>query len=217
MVERRRAFLTAYQDAAYAGRYVALVERVRECETRVGAGETALAEAVARYYFKLLACKDEYEVARLFVDPEFRRALDANFEGGYQLNFHVSLPWNRGAKPGDEPRKSRCGPWLMPAMKLLASFKFLRGTMFDPFGRSAERRQEKQLVADYEATIELILQKLDPSRIAAAIALASVPESIRGYGPVKERSIVEARARHPELLAKFAATRPDAGREKSWT
>ena len=204
-IERRRDYLTAYQDAAYAGRYVTLVERVREQALKVGAGDTALAEAVARNYFKLLACKDEYEVARLFAEPEFQRALAAGFEGDYRLNFHVTLPWSRGAKPGDEPKKIRVGPWLMPAMKLLTGFKFLRGTPFDPFGRSAERRQERQLVADYEATMALILEKLDRSRMATAIALASVPESIRGYGPIKNRSIVQARAKHQELMASFCS------------
>ncbi|MDO8787984.1 MAG: indolepyruvate ferredoxin oxidoreductase family protein [Sulfuritalea sp.] len=205
MIERRRDTLTAYQDAAYARRYVALVEQVRQREARVGAGGTALTEAVARYYFKLLACKDEYEVARLFVDPEFQRALAAGFEGDYRLNFHVTLPWSRGAEPGDEPKKSRCGPWLLPAMRLLATFKFLRGTMFDPFGRSAERKQERQLVADYEATVDILLKKLEPKRLAAAIELASVPESIRGYGPIKHRSMVQARAKQMELLANFAS------------
>ncbi|MCK9382662.1 MAG: indolepyruvate ferredoxin oxidoreductase family protein [Sulfuritalea sp.] len=205
MVQRRRDYLTAYQDAAYAGRYADLVERVRKREAEVGAGGTALAEAVARYYFKLLACKDEYEVARLFADPEFQNALAAGFEGDYRLNFHVTLPWSRGAKPGDEPKKIRIGPWLLPAMKLLAGFKFLRGTAFDPFGRSAERRQERQLVADYEATVALILEKLDRSRIATAVALASVPEDIRGYGPIKERSIAQATRKHAELMATFSS------------
>jgi indolepyruvate ferredoxin oxidoreductase len=205
MVERRRDYLTAYQDAAYADRYADLVKRVQKREAEVGAGGTALTEAVARYYFKLLASKDEYEVARLFADPEFQRSLAANFEGDYRLNFHVTLPWSRGAKLDDEPKKTRCGPWLLPAMKILAGFKFLRGTMFDPFGRSAERRQEKQLIADYEATVALILKKLDASRIATAVALASVPEYIRGYGPVKHRSMAQAKQQHAELLANFAS------------
>ena len=229
MIERRRDYLIAYQDATYADRYVDLVERVKKREAEVGADEatalqggrakdallavadggTALAEAVARYYFKLLACKDEYEVARLFADPEFQRALAAGFEGDFRLNFHVTLPWSRGAQPGDEPKKTRCGPWLLPAMKLLAGFKFLRGTMFDPFGRSAERRQERQLVADYEATVDMILQSLNPARMSAAVALASVPESIRGYGPIKDRSIVEAKQKHAELLADFRSASAD--------
>ncbi len=203
MVERRRDYLSTYQDVAYARRYVALVGQVRERTARVGTGGAALAEAVARNYFKLLACKDEYEVARIFSDPQFRQALAANFEGDYRLNFHVTLPWSRGAAPGDEPKKARCGPWLMPAMKALASLKFLRGTALDPFGWSAERRQERELVADYERTVAHILDHLDRGRLDGAVALASIPEMIRGYGPVKQRSIVQARARHKELIAAF--------------
>ncbi|MFA4968842.1 MAG: DUF6537 domain-containing protein, partial [Sulfuritalea sp.] len=202
-IERRRDYLTAYQDAAYASRYVNLVERVRAHGAKVGAGGTAFADAVARNYFKLLAYKDEFEVARLFVDPEFQQALAANFEGNSRLNFHITLPWSRGAKPGDEPKKIRFGPWLMPAMKLLARFKFLRGTAFNPFGPIAERRQERELIDDYEHTVAHILDRLDHSRLGTAVALASIPEMIRGYGPVKERSILQARAKQKELMAAF--------------
>jgi indolepyruvate ferredoxin oxidoreductase len=201
LIERRRDYLTAYQDAAYAERYITLVERTR----KLGAGDTALSEAVARNYFKLLAYKDEYEVARLFSDPQFQKSLAAGFEGDYRLNFHITLPWSKAAHPGDEPKKIRFGPWLLPAMKILARFKFLRGTMFDPFGLNAERRQEKQLVADYEATVALILKNPYHDRIALAIALASVPESIRGYGPVKQQAITQTKAKHAELLASFVA------------
>jgi indolepyruvate ferredoxin oxidoreductase len=202
-IERRRDYLTAYQDAAYAERYLALVKRVRQHEQRVGAGATPLSEAVAHNYFKLLAYKDEYEVARLFTDPQFQQALAAGFEGDYRLNFHITLPWSRGASPGDEPKKVRFGPWLLPAMKLLARFKFLRGTAFNLFGRIEERRQERELIADYERTVAHILDRLDRDNLDAAAALARVPELIRGYGPVKQRSVVQAQARQQELLAAF--------------
>jgi len=202
-MERRRDYLKDYQDAAYAGRYIALVENVRQHEQRVGAGGTALTEAVARNYFKLLAYKDEYEVARLFSDRQFQHTLAANFEGDYRLNFHITLPWSRGAKPGDEPKKIRFGPWLMPAMTLLARFRFLRGTVLNPFGPIAERRQERELIADYERTVTHILDRLDHSRLDTAVALASIPEMIRGYGPVKERSILQARATQKELMTAF--------------
>jgi indolepyruvate ferredoxin oxidoreductase len=198
-IERRRNFLTVYQDAAYARRYIDLVERVK----KVGAGDTALTQAVARNYFKLLAYKDEYEVARLFVAPEFQRTLAASFEGDYSLNFHITLPWSRGVKPGDEPKKIRFGPWLMPAMKLLTWLRFLRGTALNPFGWIEERRQERQLIADYEHTLAHILDSLDRDRLATAVALASIPEMIRGYGPVKQRSIVQAQAKQKELMAAF--------------
>ena len=202
-IERRREWLTAYQDVAYARRYLALVDQARQHEARVGAGDTALSEAVARNYFKLLAYKDEYEVARLFVDPAFGQTLAQNFEGDYRLNFHMTLPWSRGAHPGEEPPKKSFGPWLLPAMKLLARLKFLRGTAFDPFGWMAERRQERQLVADYEAVIESLLPGLDRQRLATATEIAALPDLIRGYGPVKQRAIAQFRARHAELLARL--------------
>ncbi len=202
-IERRRVFLTHYQDAAYARRYLALVDRTRQREQKLGAGDTALTEAVARNFFKLLAYKDEFEVARLFVEADFQNALAANFEGDYRLNFHVTLPWSRGAKPGDEPRKIRFGPWLMPAMKLLARFKFLRGTAFNPFGHIEERRQERQLIADYERCIADVLDRLEAGNLSQAVALAGIPESIRGYGPVKQRSVALALAKQKELMADF--------------
>jgi indolepyruvate ferredoxin oxidoreductase len=200
LVRRRRDYLTSYQDAAYARRYTELVEHVR---VKAGAGGAALTDAVARNYFKLLAYKDEYEVARLFCEPAFREALEARFEGDYRLDFHITLPWSQGARPGDEPKKIRFGPWLMPAMKLLARFKFLRGTAFNPFGLIAERRQERELVTGYERTVTLLLEKFDPEHLDAAVAIASIPEGIRGYGPVKVRSIAQAEARLKELLASF--------------
>jgi indolepyruvate ferredoxin oxidoreductase len=204
---RRRDFLTAYQDATYAARYLKLVEDTRRREAQNAPDSTALADAVARNYFKLLAYKDEYEVARLFADPQFQGSLSASFEGDYRLSFHITLPWSRGANPGDEPKKFRFGPWLLPVMKLLARFKFLRGTAFNPFGRIAERRQERELIEDYERTVAHLLDQLDPGNLDAAIALACIPEYIRGYGPVKERAIVQARAQHQKAMAAFDQAR----------
>ncbi len=204
---RRRDFLTAYQDATYAARYLKLVEDTRRREAQNAPDSTALADAVARNYFKLLAYKDEYEVARLFADPQFQHSLSASFEGDYRLSFHITLPWSRGVNPGAEPKKIRFGPWLLPVMKLLARFKFLRGTAFNPFGRIAERRQERELIEDYERTVAHLLDQLDPGNLDAAIALACIPEYIRGYGPVKERSIVQARAQHQKAMAAFDQAR----------
>jgi indolepyruvate ferredoxin oxidoreductase len=202
-IERRCDYLSTYQDAPYASRYLALVDQVRQCELKVSPGATALSEAVARNYFKLLAYKDEFEVARLFVDPAFRRTLEQNYEGDYRLNFHMTLPWSRGANPGEEPKKIRFGPWLLPAMKLLAGCKFLRGTALNPFGWIAERRQERELIADYERTLAHILDTLDRDNLNTAVALASIPDMIRGYGPVKQKSVVLAQAKQSELLAAF--------------
>jgi indolepyruvate ferredoxin oxidoreductase len=203
IIERRRAFLVGYQDEAYARRYVELVAQVRQRELKVGADGTALSEAVARNYFKLLACKDEYEVARLFASPAFGHQLAASFDGEYRLNFYITLPWNRGVKPGDEPKKIRFGRWLLPAMKLMAGLKFLRGTAFNPFGRMPERVKERELISEYEATVGHILERLDPSNRDAAVALARVPETIRGFGPVKERSMEAATAKRGEFMAAF--------------
>jgi indolepyruvate ferredoxin oxidoreductase len=184
---------------------------VRAAEAKVGAGDTALTEAVARNYHKLLACKDEYEVARLYSAPEFAAELAATFEGDYRLEFHLTLPWSRGATPGAEPPKRSFGPWMMTAMKALARFKFLRGSALNPFGHSRERTRERELIADYEHMLAHILDTLDApdtARLHAAVALARLPETIRGYGPVKDRSIIQAQARQKELMAAFDR-RPD--------
>jgi indolepyruvate ferredoxin oxidoreductase len=185
-IARRVAFLTAYQNAAYAERYAALLRRVRASKA------APLAEAVARNYFKLLAYKDEYEVARLFA-----------FEGDYRLDFHVTLPWQRPAHDGTEPKKRRFGPWLMPAMRLLAKFKFLRGSAFDPFARIPERKEERRLIADYERLVDGLIARYELVDPEVALALTRLPESIRGYGPVKERSITQARATQAELEGKL--------------
>jgi indolepyruvate ferredoxin oxidoreductase len=173
LIAHRRQHLVAYQDEAYAQRYLALVQRVRDAERKLGGGEE-LTTAVARNFHKLLAYKDEFEVARLFAEPGFDKALAANFEGDYRLNFHITLPWSRGATPGAEPKKIRFGPWLLPAMKLMARFKFLRGTALNPFGRIPERIQERALITDYESTLSHIIDQLSGDKLAAAIALASL-------------------------------------------
>jgi indolepyruvate ferredoxin oxidoreductase len=196
-IARRVAFLTAYQNAAYAERYAALLRRVRASKA------APLAEAVARNYFKLLAYKDEYEVARLFADAEFGQSLDAAFEGDYRLDFHVTLPWQRPAHDGTEPKKRRFGPWLMPAMRLLAKFKFLRGSAFDPFARIPERKEERRLIAAYEHLVDGLIARYELVDPEVALALTRLPESIRGYGPVKERSITQARATQAELEGKL--------------
>jgi len=203
VIARRVEFLADYQDTAYADRYRRLVERVRQVEAdRIGG--TRLAEAVARYYFKLLAYKDEYEVARLYARPEFRQRLDAAFEGDFKLRFHLAPPLLARADPvTGEPRKRAYGTWMMAAFRVLARLKGLRGTAFDVFGYSAERRLERQLVAEYEQTVETILAGLNRDTHATAVAIASVPEEIRGFGPIKARHIERAKAREAELLAQL--------------
>jgi indolepyruvate ferredoxin oxidoreductase len=201
-IARRAQFLTAYQDAAYAERYRTRVDAIRALERERLAGGDTLAWAVTKYYFKLLAYKDEYEVARLYTDGTFARQLGKTFEGNYRLEFHLAPPLL--AKPNPEtgrPRKMRFGPWMMAAFRLLAAMKGLRGTRWDIFGYNAERRMERRLIAEYEAVLDEIARSLRPETRDAAIALASLPEQIRGFGPVKAASVEKAKARETELLA----------------
>ena len=209
MVARRRAELVAYQGEALARHYDALVERVRRAERRVAPGSERLAQAVARQAHRLFASKDEYEVARLYSDPAFDAALAATFEGDYRVQFHLAPPWQRGAVDG-EPEKRIFGPWMRRAMRWLALGKRLRGTPFDPFGRGPERRLERALAAEYEASVERVLRRLDAERLAAAVAIAELPERIRGFGPVKQRSAQATRERQAELLAAYEADAPRA-------
>jgi indolepyruvate ferredoxin oxidoreductase len=200
-IARRHDELIAYQDPAYARRYTELVARVRRAESALVRDSRQLTEAVARNYFKLLAYKDEYEVARLYTSPEFARALAASFEGAYKLRFHLAIPALSRPEPvSGEPKKRSYGPWLLTAFKLLAPFKFLRGTPADLFGYGAERRLERRLIADYEAMLDAILPALRPDTLAPAAEIARLPEGIRGYGPIKQRSAAEARQRQKELM-----------------
>jgi indolepyruvate ferredoxin oxidoreductase len=204
VVARRVAFLTDYQDAAYAQRYARLVARVRERESALLPGETALADAVARAYFKLLAVKDEYEVARLYAQTDFGQRVAAQFEGDYTLRFHLAPPSVAKPEPATGiPRKREYGPWMMKAFGVLAKLRRLRGTAFDVFGRSEERQRERALIGDYETLIDEILAKLAPANVGAAVELARLPMDIRGYGHVKERHIEAAKRREAELLARF--------------
>jgi indolepyruvate ferredoxin oxidoreductase len=205
-IRRRVAYLTEYQDAAYAGRYRALVERVRQLEPARVKGSTELTEAVARYYFKLLAYKDEYEVARLYTSGEFQVQLQRQFEGQPKLQIHLAPPLLAERDPATGRQKKRAyGPRMLTAMRHLARFKRLRGTLFDPFGYSAERRLERRLIAEYEAVLEEVLHQLTPANHDLAVELARLPEQIRGFGHVKERHLGVAKARESELLALLRA------------
>jgi indolepyruvate ferredoxin oxidoreductase len=207
-VARRRDYLTAYQDRAYARRYTDLVERTRRAENALLPGSTRLTEAVARCYFKLLAYKDEYEVARLYTDPEFTRALNSAFDGAFKLRFHLAIPALSRPNPATgEPAKRRYGPWLMSAFQLLAPLKFLRGTAFDVFGYGAERRLERRLIAEYETMLDALLRTVGPDTLVPAAEIASLPEAIRGYGPIKERSVAAARIRQAELMQEMKGVR----------
>ena len=211
IVARRTADLTAYQDAAYARRYGALVERVRDAEAAKAGGMTGLAEAVARYYYKLLAYKDEYEVARLYTGDAFRRQIAEQFEGDVTLRFHLAPPLIAARDPDSgHLKKSAYGPWMMAAFGVLARFKGLRGGALDPFGYTAERRVERRLITEYEAVIEALIAGLDHDNHALAVEIATIPEHIRGYGHVKDAHLATAKAREADLLAAFHKPSPQA-------
>ncbi|HRD87857.1 MAG TPA: indolepyruvate ferredoxin oxidoreductase family protein [Accumulibacter sp.] len=199
-ISRRIVALTDYQDARYAERYRQLVERVRASELPLRS--TGLSEAVARSYFKLLAVKDEYEVARLHADPAFRQQLAEQFEGDFRIRFHLAPPLLAKADPATgRVGKRSYGPWMMRVLRALSALKGVRGTAFDPFAGSEERKLERQLLADYEADIGLLLARLDATTLATAIELAALPEEVRGFGHVKAASVQRMRPRREALRA----------------
>jgi indolepyruvate ferredoxin oxidoreductase len=203
-IQFRVEYLTGYQNAAYAEQYRAFVERVRAAETALGTSDAMpLTDAVARYLFKLMAYKDEYEVARLHSDAAFAAKVQAQFEGDYQPNYHLAPPLFARRNEKGELQKMRFGAWMGTAMKLLAGMKFLRGTALDVFGRSEERRNERALIAEYRSAIEGMLPTLTLGNRDAAAAFARVPEQIRGFGHVKERHLQAARLQWDTLLQKF--------------
>jgi indolepyruvate ferredoxin oxidoreductase len=202
VVQRRVEFLTAYQNSAYAQRYSALVERVRQAEQAVSGG-TELAEAVARNLFKLMAYKDEYEVARLHTQSGFEEQIQAMFEGDFKVNYHLAPPLLSRRNDKGELQKSQFGPWMAGAFRLLTRFKGLRGTPLDVFGYTEERRSERALIDSYRASIEEVIAALNAANHAAAIELARIPEQIKGYGHVKERHLLAARRNWTSLSQAF--------------
>ncbi|MBP8305844.1 MAG: indolepyruvate ferredoxin oxidoreductase family protein [Burkholderiaceae bacterium] len=240
LIARRVDFLTDYQDEAWARRYLALVEKVRDGERALGAaplpapepgevrrvvrsesvsaiGQWPLTEAVASYFFKLMSYKDEYEVARLYTRPEFSARLREQFEGDVRLQFHLAPPLLAKRKPNGELIKQAYGPWLLPVFRVLARLRRLRGTAFDLFGRTEERRGERALIDEYERTIGALLAQLTAERRSLAVELASVPEQIRGFGHVKARHLAAARTLREQLLARYQAETPSVGRSAELT
>jgi indolepyruvate ferredoxin oxidoreductase len=204
LIERRVEFLTAYQDAALAARFRALVEAVHAREQSLGTAGAPLTTIVAQQFSRLLAVKDEYEVARLYTDGSFARSLAEQFDSVGKMEFHMAPPLIARMGLNGRPKKMKIGPWLMPALRLLTKVKGLRGTWFDPFGHTRERQLERALAHDYEAMLrDEILPLLDPSNHALAQQIARVPERIRGYGHVKLGNLATARAQWRELLDRW--------------
>jgi indolepyruvate ferredoxin oxidoreductase len=211
LIERRAAFLVDYQDEAYAQRYRALVAQAEAAEKARARGRTGFAEAVARGLFKLMAYKDEYEVARLYTSGAFLEQLRQQFEGEFKLEFHLAPPLlARRDRFTGELQKRRYGPWMFRVFALLARLRGLRGTAFDLFGRSEERRIERRLIVEYETVISELAASLAPENHALAVEIAEIPEQIRGFGHIKERNRLKAKGREAALLAAFRRPAPAA-------
>ncbi len=206
---RQSAHLSSYQDAAYARRFEVLVERVRCAEDAVSPGSVAMSLTVARNYARLLAYKDEYEVGRLLTSPELKKELAQTFEGGAKLSLNLAPPFLGGKPVNGRPRKRAfSAKWMLPVLTLLAKAKFLRGTFFDVFGYTAERRMERAAIGDYEALVEVVLSSLTAANLQAGVKLLSLVEMVRGYGPVKAGAMAAYEAALPasrEAFHKIAA------------
>ena len=193
VVARRRDFLVAYQNEELAKRYEAMVERVRNCENALG-GDDDLATAVAKSYFKLLSYKDEYEVARLHTRPEFIASVRAEFGAGAKFRFHLAPPFlNAGLDARGRPRKREFGAWILPLFRILARMRGLRGTAFDIFGRTAERRLERELIVEFEELVDGLLPELQEDQLPKAAETIGLYMNIRGFGPVKQESVDRVR------------------------
>ncbi|HEX2545781.1 MAG TPA: indolepyruvate ferredoxin oxidoreductase family protein [Ramlibacter sp.] len=206
LIARRVEFLTAYQDAAYAGKYKELVERVRAAEQPLG--KTLLAETVAKGLFRLMAYKDEYEVARLHAETGFREKVEAQFEGDFKIHYHLAPPLTSKHNDKGELVKRKFGPSTYHLFRLLAKLKGLRGTALDVFGRTEERRTERALTEEYRRTVEELLAGLQPGNHALAVDIAGLPEKIRGYGHVKARNLAAVRPQWEALLAQWRGANP---------
>ena len=215
MIDALAAELTAYQNRKYAARFLARVEVLRTAEARVAPASDRLTRAYALATFKLLAFKDEYEVARLYTRPEFMEQIAKTFSGDYALSFHFAPPILSSAGGSSEPRKRRFGQWMFGPLRLLAALRFLRGTVLDPFRFSPDRQAERADIARHEKLAEEIVSELTPANLETAIELVSLPLDIRGYGPVRARYAAKARQRETELKRSFLAA--SESREQQWS
>ena len=212
IVRYRAALLVKYQNGKLAGRYHARVEAMVEAERNRTPGKSGLAEAVAKAYHKVLAYKDEYEVARLYTDGSFAREIEEQFEGVKHADFYLAPPllsklWRD--KATGHPRKVRLpGVVVMPLFRVLARMRGLRGSVFDVFGYSAERRREREAISDYERLLDEIVERLTAVNHETAVALAALPLDVKGFGHVKEANAEKARDRQYGLLARFRAVAP---------
>jgi indolepyruvate ferredoxin oxidoreductase len=205
IISKRVEFLTAYQNAAYAAKYADFVEKIRSKELSFNAAKKlSLTESVAKNLFKLMAYKDEYEVARLHSNGDFEKKIASMFEGDYKLNYHLAPPLTAKKNDKGELQKQQFGPWMLTSFKLISKLKGLRGTAFDIFGKTTERKMERALITDYLDTMNLVSSKLNLDNHSElwpmALELANIPDSIKGFGHVKEKSAATARVKWKSLL-----------------
>jgi indolepyruvate ferredoxin oxidoreductase len=202
MIARRVLDLTAYQNRDYAARFIALIDHVRRTTANLGAGGEVMLRAVVTNAYKVMAYKDEYEVARLYTDIAFRDALNAQFAGSKRVSVYLAPPMISRIDPQTgRPAKRKFGPWIFTALTLLAKAKCLRSSRFDPFGHTAERRAERQLRDEYLRTIRTLCDELDSDSLRHAIAIAALPDMVRGYGPVKAAAMADYQHQRSALLA----------------
>jgi indolepyruvate ferredoxin oxidoreductase len=208
IITHRTGMLTAYQSTRLARRYRKLVDHVREAASSGGYGD-ALPRAVAINYAKLLAYKDEYEVARLFTDGNFEKLMRDQFEGDFKFSFNLAPPILAGGVDAlGRPKKRAFGSWMMRVFRVLAKFRFLRGTPLDVFGYNADRKMERELITAYEKDVAAVLGQLSQATHDTAVEILSLPDRIRGYGPVKEKAVKDAKVRHEQLMADLASPPP---------
>jgi indolepyruvate ferredoxin oxidoreductase len=201
IIKDRTSFLTNYQNKQYSDTYLDFIKKIIVKENNIEKGKEDLSIAVAKYLYKLMAYKDEYEVARLYTDGKFKEKLNNTFDGKLKLKFHVAPPLFAPKDPNTgKLKKITLGSWILPVFKILAKFKFLRGTMLDPFGKTKERKMERFLINQYKEDIERILKEVNSKNISLAVEIASIPEIIRGYGHVKEDNIKKAAIERDRLL-----------------
>jgi indolepyruvate ferredoxin oxidoreductase len=204
IVERRAAFLVEFQDEQLARRYTALVDQARDAEVGVG-GDGRFAKAVAKSYFKLLSYKDEYEVARLHTQTDFLETVRRDFGSKAKVRFHLAPPMlNSGTDARGRPRKREFGAWMIPVFRLLAFMRRLRGTRFDPFGTTAERRMERALIVEFENRVDQLLGALNVDNVDLATEIVGLYMDVRGYGPVKEQAVDEVRTRVANKISTLA-------------
>jgi indolepyruvate ferredoxin oxidoreductase len=203
LIADRMERLKAYQSGRYAKLYKKRVEKVRAIDKRAQ-GRDSITGAMAISLYKLMAYKDEYEVGRLYSDGKFLKKLQAQFEGDYELRFNMAPPLFSKRDPNTGHLiKSEFGPWMIKAFSMLAKFKFLRGTPFDVFGHSEERKQERADIAQYEVLLDSVLEDVSDDNYEVAVEIARLPEKLRGYGHVKDRNREKMKVLESDLLARL--------------